>query len=89
MIPLGLTFKMEGVDKYGKDRQGELMLIHKCEGCGKISINRIAADDKVDIIMELFLESKNNSDLKKELESLGIKLLTAENEKEIRKQLYG
>src|SRR3984885_5895723 len=40
MIPIGLTFKHEG---YG--RIGEMMLIHLCSSCQKISINRVARDD--------------------------------------------
>ncbi len=38
---IGLTFKHEGVDKYGKVRQGELMIVHECTGCKKFSINPI------------------------------------------------
>jgi len=53
MIPLGLTFKQEG---YG--RQGELMLIHLCTVCQKLSINRIASDDITDEIIDVFEQSK-------------------------------
>ena len=45
MKSIGLTFEHEGMGKYGKLWQGELMLIHECTGCVKISINRIATDD--------------------------------------------
>ena len=47
MEPIGLTFKYEG---YG--RQGELMLIHQCAECSHLSINRIAADDSNEEILE-------------------------------------
>src|SRR3990167_4544967 len=30
MKPVGLTLKQAGIDKYGKPRQGELMVIHHC-----------------------------------------------------------
>ena len=33
------------------------MLIHECEECGSMSINRIAADDDPDSIMEVFQAS--------------------------------
>ena len=42
MKPIGLTLKRIA-KKYAN--QGELMLVHQCEDCGKVSINRIAADD--------------------------------------------
>ncbi len=58
MKPIGLTFKWEGVDKYNNLREGELMLIHECTGCGKISINRIAADDNEETILKVFDESQ-------------------------------
>jgi len=44
MRPVGLTLK-RAANKYAHREQGELMLIHLCEDCGKVSINRIAADD--------------------------------------------
>lgn len=43
MQPVGLTFKISP-KKYNQ-RPGELMLCHQCTECGRISINRIAADD--------------------------------------------
>jgi hypothetical protein len=45
MKPVALTLKKTR-KKYG-DATGELMLVHICQGCGKVSINRIAADDEV------------------------------------------
>jgi hypothetical protein len=44
MRPVGLTLKRVA-KKYIGQSQGELMLVHLCQGCGKLSINRIAADD--------------------------------------------
>lgn len=90
MKPIGLTFKHEGVDKYGKVRQGELMLIHECTGCGKISINRIAGDDKPEAILKVFKESQELSPKKKkQLERDGIEILSGETKKEILTQLFG
>lgn len=85
MEPIGLTFKKEGVDKYGKERQGEIMLIHKCVKCGKVVINRLAGDDQTDEIMGLFEESKSQ---KIEI-SKDIRILSEEDRGEVRAQLFG
>jgi len=57
MRAIGLTFKKEGSDKYNNQKEGELMIIHKCVICDKISINRLAADDDEAAILILFHES--------------------------------
>ncbi|MBM3205666.1 RNHCP domain-containing protein, partial [Candidatus Shapirobacteria bacterium] len=54
MEPIGLTFKNEGFDKYGQRKQGELMVIHLCQDCGHLSINRLAADDKPETVLKIF-----------------------------------
>ena len=82
MIPIGLSFKKEKVDKYGKEKVGELMIIHKCEKCGDISKNRIASDDNPDEIMKIFESSKE-----KQID--GIKILTEKDREEVKKQLFG
>lgn len=90
MEPIGLTFKKEGKDKYGKVRQGELMLIHRCQGCDEISINRLAGDDEALMVLKIFEDSqKLSEELKKEIDSQSIYLLTQKDEKEIKTQLYG
>ncbi len=90
MEPVGLTFKEEGVDKYGKPIQGELMVVHQCSACQKISINRIAADDEPKAILELFEKSlKIPAEIRLELEKAGIKLLKEENRKEVETQIFG
>ena len=50
MRPVALTLK-QAHKKYMRPYQGELMIVHQCEGCEKISINRIAADDDSDRIL--------------------------------------
>lgn len=85
MGPIGLTFKKEGVDKYGKERQGEIMLIHRCEKCGKVVINRLAGDDQTSEIMSLFENSKS----KKFEDPKEIKILREEDRGEVRAQLFG
>jgi hypothetical protein len=56
MQPLGLTLKKNN-KKYGPARSGELMLIHVCQDCGKVSLNRIAADDDVEKVIEVYTQS--------------------------------
>jgi len=83
MEPIGLTFK-KTKNKYKKDAVGELMLIHRCVKCGKIEINRIAADDTTETIMDMFAASQNQE------EPLGtIKKLTKEDAPTLLSQLFG
>lgn len=88
MEPTGLTFKDEGIDKYGKKRQGEIMLVHQCRKCDKVSINRIAGDDDTNEILKVFensLQLPVLSDTKME----EIILLKEEDRNEIKRQLFG
>ena len=55
MEPVGLTCKRV-MNKYGS-QYGELMLIHLCLDCGKVSINRIARDDDAELIFGYFQNS--------------------------------
>jgi len=90
MEPLGLTFKHEGKDKYGQKKQGELMLIHQCLKCGKISINRLAADDSEQAILAVLEKSKQmGSKQKHQLKAQGIEILDETNKQEIETQLFG
>jgi hypothetical protein len=90
MKPIALTFKQEGKDKWGRLKQGELMLVHKCTSCGKISINRIAGDDNSYEILEVWENSqKSITDLVGQLQKEKIKMLAREDKKEIVNQLFG
>ena len=53
MRPIGLSMK-NSRNKYTHIGNGELMLVHLCTDCERISINRIAADDVPQAIMEVF-----------------------------------
>ncbi len=44
MTPVALTLK-HSPRKYARPGDGELLLVHICEDCGQVSLNRIAADD--------------------------------------------
>lgn len=90
MVPIALTFKEEGVDKYGKKKQGELMIVHLCDKCRKISINRLAGDDEEGEILKLFSMTLALSDEQKELlRKAKIEILKEEDKNEIYRQLFG
>lgn len=82
MKAVALSFKKEGVDKYGKEREGELMLVHECLLCGRLSINRLASDDDDMAIVALLNESFSLSEeTKKKISDEGINI-AGEGEKE-------
>ncbi len=89
MQPVGLTAK-PGRNKYRSKTVGELMLIHRCTGCGKLSINRLAADDLVDRLMEIFYSSVGvEVSLSSQLKENGIHLLSREDGWLVQCQLIG
>ena len=66
------------------------MLIHCCEDCGKISINRIAADDIAEYIYEIFKHSLQlGRQTQEQLEMNGIQLLQRMDEAIVRARLFG
>ncbi|MDO8551104.1 MAG: RNHCP domain-containing protein [bacterium] len=91
MEPIGLTFKKELPDKYGKgDEKGELMIIHKCLLDGKISINRVAGDDDPLKILDLLERAKEiDGETSERLAKSDIKLADENDVGEIKTQLYG
>ncbi len=82
MVPIGLTLKKIKPDKYHPEKKGELMIIHKCQTCQKISINRIAADDDPIVILGLL-------DLHTKVDQAGIDFLDESQKTEVVNQLYG
>jgi hypothetical protein len=89
MHPVGLALKRSR-KKYGAESSGELMLIHQCEGCGKVSINRIAADDLSDRLYNIFQASIEHDEGKySQLEGTGIQLLEREDTKVVKARLFG
>ncbi len=87
MQPVGLTFKQRA-KKYAGHQPGELMLIHQCDDCGKLSINRIAADDDSQMILAL-LDVHLPDDLRDNLAQHGITPLTMVHFDQVRRCLYG
>lgn len=89
MQPIGLTIKGRP-NKYRLEITGELMLIHRCTECGKLSINRIAADDQVERLMELYQESMTlDMIIRSQLELIGFHILQAEDVHLVDSQLWG
>jgi hypothetical protein len=84
MKPIGLTMK-KSRNKYRLDQRGELMLVHECTECGALSINRIAADDDPESIVEVF----NTTIFNDRCEQEGIALLNADDSAIVFAQLYG
>ncbi|MBB4122543.1 RNHCP domain-containing protein [Martelella radicis] len=90
MAPVGLTWKKNGFDKYGRERLGDVMLVHTCLGCGMVNINRIAADDDCDEILAIFERSLAMDGKRwKCIEATGIDLLTAEDAGLLHRSLFG
>ncbi|MBG0788400.1 MAG: RNHCP domain-containing protein [Anaerolineaceae bacterium] len=86
MAPVGLTVKRSR-DKYARGLQGELMLVHRCETCGGLSINRIAADDDAVKILESLNRPSNT--LADACLGQGITLLAEHDLAVVEKRLYG
>lgn len=73
MEPIGLTLK----------KDGEIMIVHKCLGCGKLSPNRIAGDDNTCAITNLLETNCVRSN------DCGYKLLNNNDKDEVFTILYG
>lgn len=88
MRPIGLTVK-KVARKYGS-QTGELMVIHACAGCDKVSINRIAADDDAQVLWQIFTGSLNLPvELLHSLEARDIHVLQPEESEIVHSQLFG
>lgn len=88
MQAVALTFKHSG-NKYSVD-SGELMLVHVCTECGKVSINRIAADDDNERILQVFRESQRLDRRTREIFAQhGITPLNMQQEQLVLRRLWG
>lgn len=75
MEPIGLTVK-QNYKKYASMGNGELMLVHRCNDCGRISINRIAGDDLPGKLMDIYHASEDIDAITRDnLQESGIWLL--------------
>lgn len=89
MAPVGLTVKRTA-KKYPGHQPGELMLVHLCAGCHKVSINRIAADDVIEAILAVLEQSAGlDAHTRQGLAQDGITLLDATQDDLVRRCLLG
>lgn len=90
MQPVGLTVKQTNKRFSTSDNGGEMMLIHCCTACDKISINRIAADDSAGQLYRLYRQSFAMAlPLRQLLADQGIRLLQAADLTTVYSQLFG
>lgn len=90
MKPIGLSFKRREVNPFTGRTNGDLMIIHECTNCRKISCNRISGDDNTYIIMCVFDESLFlDTERSVGLACMGINLLTQDDQDNVRSALYG
>lgn len=90
MRPIGLTTKISRVDKWGQEVRGEVMIIHECNRCEKISLNRILAEDASSEIIKVFETGIEMDEKKKEeLMKKDIFVLEEKDRKELERQIFG
>ena len=88
MRPVGLALKRTR-KKYGQ-AAGELMLVHLCVECGKVSLNRIAADDDVDKVWSIFASPPGQAgQILAQVQESGVDLLDLTASGLVRAQLFG
>jgi RNHCP domain len=89
MKPIGLTLKRRS-KRYARCDQGELMIVHRCEDCGQIAINRIAADDDNEAILAVYRNSlHSNEQLHRRLADEDIMLLGEAERQIVEWRLFG
>lgn len=89
MRPVGFVCK-PARSKYGLPRPGELLLVHACQDCEKVSLNRLAADDALETALEIFAASlAPDPGLGLRLATAGVGLLGAPDAGLVRLRLLG
>ena len=90
MQPIGLTRNNVRTNLHTGRTSGELMIVHQCLRCGRISCNRIVGDDNAHAIICLLEDSSRlDEETIARLACLGIRLLTQEDKCEVLTALYG
>lgn len=89
MQPIGLSRK-PGRNKYAARESGELLLVHLCAECGRVSLNRLAADDDPEQV-EAALRAASHLDVetRSRLALAQVSLLDEGEADFVRAQLYG
>jgi hypothetical protein len=88
MKPIGLRFKDLTENPFTGRITGELMIVHECLNCGKITSNRIAGDDDPEQILML-LQETHRPELTTGLSRMDITLLSETKRNEVLSALYG
>lgn len=92
MDPIALSFKKVKVNKYKKEEKGlgEIMLVHHCIKCGKVSLNRIAGDDATKELENVFNKSqKISAGLIDRIKENKIEIIKKSQKKLLESCLYG
>ena len=90
MKPIGLVFKHITYNPFTGKTSGELMIVHLCLNCGKISTNRIAGDDNAQSIISLLDEPKLlDTKLIHRLYCSGTTLLSIHDKEQVLTCLFG
>ncbi len=90
MEPLALMLKNEGYDKFGKKKTGELMIVHRCQKCGKLNFNRLYIDDNEEAVIQVLKKSVHlNPEIKKELNQAHIEILDLKDYNLVAEALWG
>lgn len=88
MQAIGLTMKNVEENPFTGRISGELMIIHRCLGCGVLSVNRIAGDDDPYVILSL-IDEQRSDDIDHQLMCRGITVLTKQDEQCVKNCLFG
>lgn len=89
MQPVGLSRK-PGRNKYATRASGELLLVHLCAECGRVSLNRLAADDDPERVEAVFhAASRLELETRSRLALAKVRLLDEGELAYVRAQLYG
>lgn len=90
MKPIGLVFKHITYNPFTDKTSGELMIVHLCLNCDKISTNRIAGDDNAQSIIQLLDEPKSlDPTLIHRLHCSNLTPLTRQDEQQVLACLFG
>ncbi len=92
MQPVGLSRK-PGRNKYARfasHASGELLLVHLCSECGRVSLNRLAADDDPEQVEAVFRAASHlDLETRSRLALAQVSLLAESELGFVREQLYG
>lgn len=89
MRPIGLSLK-RSPKRYPARWGGELLLVHQCVACAKISLNRLAADDLTEGLFTIYQASwQLANQALSQVASREVHLLQASDLEVVRARLFG